>query len=106
MVELFFVIFGFIIGFATILIYSHVSEASNTKWYSFEKQYPPNDVLLRVMGDHIELNGSEIDYKIAECWIIREGVPYFVEGISTNGEIYERLIAVGRCKNLRWALWK
>ena len=105
MIELIFIIFGFILGFAVFLIYSHISIPTNTIWNSFTKNYPPNDVLLRVMGDHIEMNGSIVDYKIAECWIIRNGIPYFVEGISSDGKIYERKIAIEYCKNLRWALW-
>lgn len=101
MIELTFII----LGLASFLIFAHISNSSKTVWRSFTQELPPNDVMIRVMGEHIDLADSVVDYKIAECWIMKDGVPYYVEGIEPNGKICTRLVNVSSFKSLRWALW-
>lgn len=106
MIELSFIILGYVLGLASFLIFAHISDSSKTVWRSFTQELPPNDVMIRVMGEHIDLTDSVVvDYKIAECWIMKDGLPYYVEGIEPNGKICTRLVNIPSFKSLRWAMW-
>lgn len=105
MIELSFIILGYVLGLASFLIFAHISDSSNTVWHSFTQELPPNDVMIRVMGEHVDLTDSVVDYKIAECWIMKDGLPYYVEGIEPNGKICTRLVNIPSFKSLRWAMW-
>lgn len=107
MIESLFIVVGLIIGVVSFLIYSHVySSPTKTVWHTFDKELPPNNVMIRVMADHLDFNDSEIDYKVAECWIMVDDVLYYVEGINPNGKICKRKVLIERFKNIRWAMWK